>query len=111
MRPVLLSQLALWCEGRLIGDDVLIARISTDSRDALQHGLFVALKGERFDAHDFVAQAKANGAWTGENRQFAHAGYRPDRININVRLARGKGIKRHDDGYQAKGFQLPGQLL
>lgn len=62
MRPVLLSQLALWCEGRLIGDDILIERISTDSREALQHGLFVALKGERFDAHDFVEQAKANGA-------------------------------------------------
>ena len=62
MRPVLLSQLALWCEGRLIGDDLQIERISADSREALQHGLFVALKGERFDAHDFVEQAKANGA-------------------------------------------------
>lgn len=58
----MLSQLALWCEGRLIGADRVIERISTDSREDLQHGLFVALKGERFDAHDFVAQAKANGA-------------------------------------------------
>lgn len=62
MRPVLLSQLALWCEGRLIGPDILIERIGTDSRDALQNGLFVALKGERFDAHDFADQAKAGGA-------------------------------------------------
>ena len=62
MRPVLLSQLALWCEGRLIGADLAIERISTDSREDLQRGLFVALRGERFDAHDFVAQAKANGA-------------------------------------------------
>ena len=58
----MLSQLALWCEGRLIGDDVQIERISTDSRLALDHGLFVALEGERFDAHDFVVQAKASGA-------------------------------------------------
>lgn len=62
MRPVKLSQLALWCEGRLIGDDVQIEQISTDSRLALNNGLFVALEGERFDAHDFVVQAKASGA-------------------------------------------------
>ncbi|WP_297799852.1 UDP-N-acetylmuramoyl-tripeptide--D-alanyl-D-alanine ligase [Arenimonas sp. GDDSR-1] len=62
MRTVMLSQLALWCEGRLLGDDVSISRISTDSRDDLRGALFVALKGERFDAHEFVNQAKANGA-------------------------------------------------
>ena len=58
----MLSQLALWCEGRLIGADLVIECISTDSREDLQRGLFVALKGERFDAHDFVEQAKTNGA-------------------------------------------------
>lgn len=58
----MLSQLALWCEGRLIGEDVSIEQISTDSRDVREHSLFVALKGERFDAHDFVLQAKASGA-------------------------------------------------
>ena len=62
MRTVELSQLAQWCEGRLLGDDVPISGISTDSRDDLHGALFVALKGERFDAHEFVAQAKANGA-------------------------------------------------
>lgn len=58
----MLSQLAQWCEGRLIGEDVSIEHISTDSRDVRENGLFVALKGERFDAHDFVLQAKASGA-------------------------------------------------
>lgn len=58
----MLSQLAQWCEGRLIGDDVSIEHISTDSREVREHGLFVALKGERFDAHDFIVQAKASGA-------------------------------------------------
>ena len=62
MRTVGLSQLAHWCEGRLLGDDVAISGISTDSRDDLHGKLFVALKGERFDAHEFVAQAKTNGA-------------------------------------------------
>jgi UDP-N-acetylmuramoyl-tripeptide--D-alanyl-D-alanine ligase len=62
MRTVELSQLAQWCEGRLLGNDVSVSGISTDSRDDLHGALFVALKGERFDAHEFVAQAKANGA-------------------------------------------------
>ena len=62
MRTVELSQLAQWCEGRLLGDDLTISGISTDSRDNLHGALFVALRGERFDAHEFVAQAKANGA-------------------------------------------------
>ena len=62
MRTVMLSQLALWCEGRMIGNDVAIERISIDSRENMTQGLFVALKGERFDAHEFVDQAKSNGA-------------------------------------------------
>jgi len=62
MRATALSTLAQWCEGRLIGDDAVISRISTDSRENLEGALFVALKGERFDAHAFTAQAQANGA-------------------------------------------------
>ena len=58
----MLSQLAEWCEGRLLGADCAISHVSTDSRKELNNTLFVALKGERFDAHDFAEQAKANGA-------------------------------------------------
>lgn len=36
--------------------------ISTDTRHLTPDALFVALKGETFDAHDFLAQAKAQGA-------------------------------------------------
>ena len=38
-----------------------IKRILTDSRHAEAGDAFLALKGERFDAHDFVAQVAANG--------------------------------------------------
>ncbi|UBX52670.1 UDP-N-acetylmuramoyl-tripeptide--D-alanyl-D-alanine ligase [Acinetobacter pseudolwoffii] len=38
-----------------------IKRILTDSRDAEQGDAFLALKGERFDAHDFVEQVAKNG--------------------------------------------------
>lgn len=37
-------------------------RVTTDSRDIQAGDLFVALKGERFDAHNFVAAALAQGA-------------------------------------------------
>lgn len=36
--------------------------IATDTRQISGGELFVALKGERFDAHDFLAQAQARGA-------------------------------------------------
>ena len=38
-----------------------ITEISTDSRKISEHSLFIALKGERFDAHDFVADVIAKG--------------------------------------------------
>ena len=40
---------------------VEITEISTDSRKVSEHSLFIALKGERFDAHDFVADVIAKG--------------------------------------------------
>src|SRR5690606_105110 len=41
---------------------VVYPRISTDSRAAARGALYVALKGERFDGHAFVADAVASGA-------------------------------------------------
>jgi UDP-N-acetylmuramoyl-tripeptide--D-alanyl-D-alanine ligase len=47
----------------LVGDaQVKIHRVHTDTRTLAVGDLFVALKGERFDAHDFLPQANAAGA-------------------------------------------------
>jgi UDP-N-acetylmuramoyl-tripeptide--D-alanyl-D-alanine ligase len=62
MRPVPLSVIAAWAEGRHLGDEVIITAVGTDSRKLAPGTLFVALRGENFDGHDFVAQAAANGA-------------------------------------------------
>ncbi|MEO6263371.1 MAG: Mur ligase family protein, partial [Luteimonas sp.] len=66
MKPVPLSRIAQWTGGRLHGDDVLIDAVTTDTRtlDASdgRAALFVALKGERFDGHDHVADAVEAGA-------------------------------------------------
>jgi UDP-N-acetylmuramoyl-tripeptide--D-alanyl-D-alanine ligase len=47
-----------------------LARVHTDTRSLQAGDLFVALKGERFDAHDFLPQARAQGAVAA----MAHAG-------------------------------------
>jgi len=41
---------------------VVADRVHTDSRSLQMGDLFVALRGERFDGNDFIAQAKAQGA-------------------------------------------------
>ena len=58
-------------QAKLVGDGtVAVARVHTDSRTLQPGDLFVALKGERFDAHNFLAQARAVGAVAA----IAHAG-------------------------------------
>ena len=48
---------------RLVGDPATpLARVHTDTRSLQGGDLFVALKGERFDANAFLADAKAGGA-------------------------------------------------
>ena len=48
---------------RVVGDGATaIARVHSDTRTLGPGDLFVALRGERFDAHDFLAEAKAKGA-------------------------------------------------
>ncbi len=48
---------------RLVGDSAIaVQRVHTDTRSLQTGDLFVALKGENFDAHDFLAQARDAGA-------------------------------------------------
>ncbi|MDY0743090.1 UDP-N-acetylmuramoyl-tripeptide--D-alanyl-D-alanine ligase [Paucibacter sp. R3-3] len=48
---------------KLVGNpDVEFLRVHSDTRTLAAGDLFVALRGERFDANDFLAQAKASGA-------------------------------------------------
>jgi UDP-N-acetylmuramoyl-tripeptide--D-alanyl-D-alanine ligase len=64
MKPVTLDWLAAACGGSLTGGGagVRVTRVGTDSRDLRAGDVFVALVGERFDGHDFVAEAASRGA-------------------------------------------------
>ncbi|MDR0805692.1 MAG: UDP-N-acetylmuramoyl-tripeptide--D-alanyl-D-alanine ligase [Enterobacteriaceae bacterium] len=74
MIPVTLTQLAEVVNGELVVNnklanaaanqitEVTITEITTDTRKIVAGCLFIALKGERFDAHDFAADAINAGA-------------------------------------------------
>jgi len=57
-----LVEAAGWTEGRLRGADAAYSGVGTDSRAISPGSLYVALRGERFDAHDFLPQVMAAGA-------------------------------------------------
>jgi len=64
MNGVKFSEAASFCHGKISGTnpDAFFTGVSTDTRKVGQKSLFVALKGDRFDAHDFVGAAIAQGA-------------------------------------------------
>ena len=57
-----LQSIAQTLAGRLVSDNVAFIGVSTDTRSVRPGELFVALRGERFDAHDFVSVAREKGA-------------------------------------------------
>lgn len=64
MMPITLGQLADWCDGEILQGvpSTQLKSISTDSRKVDEGQIFLALKGGRYDAHDFigsVAERKA----------------------------------------------------
>lgn len=62
MKRLPLSLLAHWAGGELHGDDAVVDAMTQDTR-ALQPGsLYIALRGERFDGHDFAYDAAMRGA-------------------------------------------------
>jgi len=52
-----LSQAAIAFGGTLLYPDAHFARVSTDTRTLCDNDLFVALRGDNFDGHDFVESA------------------------------------------------------
>jgi UDP-N-acetylmuramoyl-tripeptide--D-alanyl-D-alanine ligase len=63
----MIQLLARLSGARLMGSPETLAaldirRVHTDTRSLQAGDLFVALRGERFDAHDFLSQAKVQGA-------------------------------------------------
>jgi UDP-N-acetylmuramoyl-tripeptide--D-alanyl-D-alanine ligase len=62
MRPMTLAELQEPLAAQLHGVDQPFSGVSTDSRTVQRGDLFVALRGEHFDGHDYVAQVLQQGA-------------------------------------------------
>ena len=62
MRSMTLSELEMPLRAHLMGSDTEFSTVSTDSRHIAGGALFVALAGERFDAHDFIGDVERSGA-------------------------------------------------
>ncbi len=59
---MMLSTAAKATNGQLIGADAMFNAVSTDSRNINADNLFIALKGDSFDGHDYAAQCLQQGA-------------------------------------------------
>ena len=57
-----LSKIAKVADAKLIGKDLGFNKISTDTRTIKKGDIFLALKGENFDGHDFIETAIEKGA-------------------------------------------------
>ena len=64
MESLKIGEIATFCGAKLCGIDpeLNVSGISTDSRTICAGELFVALRGENFDGHDYIAKARERGA-------------------------------------------------
>ncbi|MFN4227231.1 MAG: UDP-N-acetylmuramoyl-tripeptide--D-alanyl-D-alanine ligase [Candidatus Ratteibacteria bacterium] len=64
MEKIRLSEIIQWCKGKVNKEfkDFYIEGISTDSRQLKKGEIFVALKGEKYDGHNFVEEVFKKGA-------------------------------------------------
>ena len=101
MNPLPLSQIAQLSGGSLSSGDgtVVIDKVSTDSRTIKRGELFVALRGENFDGHNFVEAVATSGA-AGAIVDFNWKGKVPHEF-------RAYSCKRHVAGVPAARGQLP----
>jgi UDP-N-acetylmuramoyl-tripeptide--D-alanyl-D-alanine ligase len=75
---------------QVLGADVAFARVTTDSRQIQAGDLFIALRGEKFDGHDYVAQALEQGAAAVMVDEQAGLEIAPAIVVADTRLALGQ---------------------
>ena len=82
-----LDEAAAAADGIWSGANVAFSGVATDSRAVAPGDLFVALKGERFDGHAFVAQAMARGAAAALVSRRVEGGARVPQLIVDDTLA------------------------
>jgi UDP-N-acetylmuramoyl-tripeptide--D-alanyl-D-alanine ligase len=87
-----LKEAARALNGQLLGENARFGGVTTDSRQMKPGDLLVAIRGERFDGHVFVADALENGAAgaIADARGAEQIEARPLIVVANTRLALGR---------------------
>ena len=100
MEEIFLKEIAQWCntETSLQGT---IKTISTDSRVIDENTLFIALKGERFDANDFVDEVLEKNA-----KAVVCSRYNGNSEKVIIVEDTGKALLQIAKGYREK-FRIP----
>ncbi len=62
MERMAASEIARFCDGKLIGEDTVVCGVARDNREVVAGDLFVAIVGQNFDGHSFVSDAAKKGA-------------------------------------------------
>ncbi len=62
MRSFSLAEITPLIQGTLKGSDLFFSQVGIDTRTLPRGALYVALRGERFDGHDFIRDAERAGA-------------------------------------------------
>lgn len=75
--------------GQLFGGNISFTEVTTDTRKISAGCLFIALKGERFDAHDFIADALSAGATAVLVSKHLHVAV-PQVVVADTRIALGQ---------------------
>lgn len=87
------QQIAEILNAELVGPQVDVSEVSTDTRQPCKAGLFFALKGEHFDAHQYLDKAVEQGAVALVVSQF-HPGIQATQLIVaDTRLAMGSLAK------------------
>lgn len=65
LEPTTVYEICQWTSGKLVTDvwQTLVSGVSTDTRTITPGDLFVPIKGENFDGHNFISEAITKGAF------------------------------------------------
>ncbi len=103
-----LLEVAAALNAQAIGADVAWDRVTTDSRGDVAGALFVALRGERFDAHKFVADVLARGAAAVMIAADSGLDVSPAIVVADTRIGLGQLAAWHRDRMPAKLVAITG---
>ncbi len=104
---MMLSHAASLMQGELTGEDASFGSVSKDSRSIAKNDLYFALRGERFDGHEFVEQVEQAGAVAAVVSEPVPVEIRQIRV-ADTRLALGKLAAGWRDEFNGKMIGITG---